>query len=137
VTHDFGDFLAEGRTVVGGGAALCPTLGFSAGSLVHDFQPKTDPDTWARKGAAFGGVLGLAALGVSRHRIHAMSQRTRWYVVLVTGVLAMFIYSRFTGAWSEAAYHEGAAGVMVLVGALGFPWMEFAPDGAFRRRPQS
>jgi hypothetical protein len=57
-----GDFLAEGGAIVGGGAALFGTLGFIAGSLVQDFRPETDPDVWARKGAAFGGVIGLGAL---------------------------------------------------------------------------
>jgi hypothetical protein len=47
---------------VGGGAALFGTLGFIAGSVVHDFRPETDPDEWARKGAAFGGVVGLGFL---------------------------------------------------------------------------
>jgi hypothetical protein len=47
---------------VGGGAALGATLFFIAGSLVHDFRPETDPDLWARKGAAFGGLVGLGFL---------------------------------------------------------------------------
>jgi hypothetical protein len=62
VSRDLGDFLAEGGAVVGGGAALGATLFFIAGSLVHDFQPKIDPEEWARKGAAFGGVVGLGVL---------------------------------------------------------------------------
>ena len=60
--RDLGDFLAEGGAIVGGGAALFGTLGFVAGSLLHDFRPETDPDEWARKGAAFGGVVGLGFL---------------------------------------------------------------------------
>ena len=47
---------------MGGGAALFATLGFVAGSLVHDFRPESDPEEWARKGAAFGGVIGLGVL---------------------------------------------------------------------------
>jgi hypothetical protein len=62
VSGDLGDFLAEGGAVVGGGAALGATIGFVAGSLVHDFRPETDPDGWARNGAALGGVAGLVAL---------------------------------------------------------------------------
>ena len=50
MSSDLGDFLAEGGAVVGGGAALGATLGFIAGSIVHDFRPQTDPDEWARKG---------------------------------------------------------------------------------------
>ena len=62
VSGDFADFLAQGGAVVGGGAALGAVLGFIAGSLVHDFRPETDPDEWARVGAVWGGVCGLAAL---------------------------------------------------------------------------
>jgi hypothetical protein len=64
VSGDLGDFLAEGGAVVGGGAALGAALGFIAGSLVHDFRPETDPDDWARKGALWGGVLGMATLAI-------------------------------------------------------------------------
>ena len=60
--RDLGDFLAEGGAIVGGGAALGATLGFLVGTVVHDFRPQTDPDYWARKGAAYGGLLGLVAL---------------------------------------------------------------------------
>ncbi len=60
--RDLGDFLAEGGAIVGGGAALFATVGFLAGSLVHDVRPQIDPDDWARKGAAFGGVVGLGVL---------------------------------------------------------------------------
>jgi hypothetical protein len=62
VSGDLGDFLAEGGAVVGGGAALGATIFFIAGSVVHDFRQETDPDYWARKGAALGGVLGLGVL---------------------------------------------------------------------------
>jgi hypothetical protein len=60
--RDLGDFLAEGGAIVGGGAALGATIGFIAGSVVHDFRPQTDPDIWTRKGAAFGGLVGLVFL---------------------------------------------------------------------------
>ena len=59
---DLGDFLAEAGAVVGGGAALGATIGFVAGSLVHDLRPVTDPEQWARNGALFGGVAGLVVL---------------------------------------------------------------------------
>jgi hypothetical protein len=62
VSGDLGDFLAEGGAVVGGGAALGATVGFIAGSLLHDIRPKTDSDAWAR--ALWGGVCGLAALAL-------------------------------------------------------------------------
>ena len=60
--RDLGDFLAEGGAIVGGSAALGATLFFIAGSLVHDFRPESDPDVWARNGAAFGGLVGLGVL---------------------------------------------------------------------------
>jgi hypothetical protein len=34
-------------------------------------------------------------------------------------------------------YYGGAAVLLVLICAVALPWMEFAPDGAFRQRPQS
>ena len=62
MSGDLGDFLAEGGAIVGGAAALGATVFFIVGSLVHDFRPGTDPDQWARKRAAFGGVVGLGVL---------------------------------------------------------------------------
>jgi hypothetical protein len=64
VSGDLGDFLAEAGAVVGGGAAFGATLGFIAGSLVHDLRPQTDPDFWARRGGLFGGVVGLALIAI-------------------------------------------------------------------------
>jgi hypothetical protein len=66
-----------------------------------------------------------------------MNLRTRWYVLLAVAVLATFVYSRFTREWSDAAYYGGAAGLLVVLGGIGMPWIEFAPDGAFRGRPQA
>jgi hypothetical protein len=66
-----------------------------------------------------------------------MNKRARWYLVLALCVLATVVYSRFTREWNDIAYYGGAAGVMLLVGAVGLPWMEFARDGAFRRRPEA
>jgi hypothetical protein len=59
---DLGDFLAQGGAIVGGGAAMGAVLGFVAGSIVHDFRPETDPDEWARRGGALGGVAGFYVL---------------------------------------------------------------------------
>ena len=59
MSGDVGDFLAEAGAVVGRSAVLGATLGFIAGSILHDFRPQTDPDQWTRKGAAFGGVVDL------------------------------------------------------------------------------
>jgi hypothetical protein len=63
VRGDVGDFLAEAGSIVGGGA-VGATVGFIAGSLVHDLRPQTDPDLWARKGGFLGGVVGLAVLAI-------------------------------------------------------------------------
>ena len=62
MSRDLGDFLAEAGAIVGGSAALGATLFFIAGSVVHDFRAEVDPAVWARKGAAFGGVVGVAVL---------------------------------------------------------------------------
>ena len=59
---ELGNFFAEGGAVVGGGAALGATLGYIAGSVLHDFQPAIDPGEVARSDGLFGGVAGLAAL---------------------------------------------------------------------------
>jgi hypothetical protein len=47
--RDLGEFLAEAMKKI------------VAGSIVHDFHPATDPDVWARNGAAYGGLVGLVA----------------------------------------------------------------------------
>ena len=60
--RDLADHLAEGGAVVGGSAALGATLGFVAGSFVHDLDENVDPEFWARRGGYFGGLIGLAAL---------------------------------------------------------------------------
>jgi hypothetical protein len=62
VRGDLGDFLADAGAVVGGRAALGATIGFVVGSFVHDFRPATDPEGWARRGALFGGLVGLGVL---------------------------------------------------------------------------
>jgi hypothetical protein len=62
VRGELGHFLVEGGAIVGGGAAIGAVLGFVAGSVVHDLRPETDPDTWARKCGALGGVAGFCIL---------------------------------------------------------------------------
>jgi hypothetical protein len=136
VSGDVGDFLAVAGSIVGGGAALGATLGFIGGSLVHDLRPQTDPDVWARKGGFLGGV-GLGRTCDSRRRIRFMSKKTREYVLLVIAVLAGVFYGLLSLDWSDAAFYGGGAGVIAVIVLAGLPWMEFAPDGAFRRRPQS
>jgi hypothetical protein len=60
--RDLADFLAEVGAVVGGSAALGATLGFVAGTLLHDLDANVDPEFWARRCGYFGGLFGLAAL---------------------------------------------------------------------------
>jgi hypothetical protein len=76
--RDLGDFLAQGGAIVGGGAASA-TIAFIAGSVIQDFRPETDPDSWARKGAAYGGLVGLVALA-ERGVVRNANRRTRNYV---------------------------------------------------------
>jgi hypothetical protein len=35
------------------------------------------------------------------------------------------------------ALYGGAAGVLMVVLVVGLPWLEYAPDGAFHKQPQS
>ena len=56
---DLSDFLADAGAVVGGATVLGATLGFVAGSIVHDFWPDADPERWARIGGLFVGTGGL------------------------------------------------------------------------------
>jgi hypothetical protein len=65
-----------------------------------------------------------------------MSKRARHHVVLaVTVVLgaALGLLSRI-GDWSDVEAYAATAGLIVVIVLVGLPWLEFAPDGAFRRR---
>jgi hypothetical protein len=66
-----------------------------------------------------------------------MRQKTREYVLLVITVLAAVVYSLLASGWSDAAFYAGGAGLLAVIVLVGLPWLEFAPDGAFRRRPQA
>lgn len=66
-----------------------------------------------------------------------MTVRTRKYVVLLVGVLVIAVYAQFAGGWSDLEYYGGAAVLMIVVGLVGLPWMEYAPDGAFRKHPRT
>jgi len=64
-----------------------------------------------------------------------MSKRARNYVVLaVTVVLgaAVGLLAR-SGDWSDFKTYAATAGLIVVIGAVGLPWLESAPDGAWRR----
>jgi hypothetical protein len=66
-----------------------------------------------------------------------MRKQSREYVVLVITVLAGVAYSLLAGGWADAAFHGGGAGLIAVIVLAGLPWIEFAPDGAFRRRLQN
>jgi hypothetical protein len=66
-----------------------------------------------------------------------MSKRARSHVVLVVAALVGGVYGWLSLGWSDLEFYGGGAALIALVGGIGLPWMEFAPDGAFRRRPQA
>jgi hypothetical protein len=66
-----------------------------------------------------------------------MTLRTRKYVVLAITVLVGVVYGQLAGDWSDFEYYGGAAGLLVLICGIGLPWLELAPDGAWRRRPET
>jgi hypothetical protein len=68
-----------------------------------------------------------------------MSKRARHYVVLALTVVlgvALGLLAR-AGTWSDVEAYAATAGLIVVIGLVGLPWLEFAPDGAFRRRSPS
>jgi hypothetical protein len=66
-----------------------------------------------------------------------MTVRTRKYFVLAVTVLVGVVYGQLAGPLSDMEYYGGAAVLLVVICGIGLPWMEFAPDGSFRRRPQA
>jgi hypothetical protein len=66
-----------------------------------------------------------------------MSVRVRKYIVMAVVVALAFAYSRVSSGWDDLAFFAGMAGLIATVGTLGNFWIEFAPDGAFRRKPRT
>ena len=56
---------------------------------------------------------------------------------MAASALAGLVYARIAHDWDLGAFLAGEAVVILLVGSVGLPWLEFAPDGAFRRRPET
>jgi hypothetical protein len=67
-----------------------------------------------------------------------MTKRRRHYVVTVLTVLLGYALTRVAAArdWSDVELYGAAAVLILLIGPVGMTWLESAPDGAFRRRPQ-
>jgi hypothetical protein len=66
-----------------------------------------------------------------------MTLRTRKYVLTVIVVLAAAVYGQLAGGWNDVQYFSGAAGVLAVMLLIGLPWLEYAPDGAFRKQARS
>lgn len=66
-----------------------------------------------------------------------MSLRTRKYILLFVTALVAGVYTSLTHGWDDFEFYAGGAALILLIGGIGLPWLEFAPDGAFRRRPLS
>jgi hypothetical protein len=62
-----------------------------------------------------------------------MSKRARFLVTLVAAAILGSAYGKLSGDWATVPFVAGLFGVVSLVVLVGLPWMEFAPDGAFRR----
>jgi hypothetical protein len=57
--------------------------------------------------------------------------------MMAVSAVAGLVYARIARDWSFAAFLAGEAAVVALIVLIGLPWLEFAPDGAFSRRPQT
>ena len=66
-----------------------------------------------------------------------MTLRTRKYVLLAITVLVAVMYSRLADGWSDAAFYGGGAASIAVIVCVGLPWLEMAPDGAWRRRTEA
>jgi hypothetical protein len=66
-----------------------------------------------------------------------VTERTRKYVWMVVAAIAGLVYSRISRDWSFGTFYAGFAGVVALVVVIGLFWIESAPDGDLRRRPQT
>jgi hypothetical protein len=66
-----------------------------------------------------------------------MSMRARKYAWVAVTIVVAFAYSRAAGDWADIAFFAGLAGVVAFVAIAGNVFIEFAPDGAFRRRSRA
>ena len=64
-----------------------------------------------------------------------MRARSRFHVLLLLSVVAAAVLTLVSNAgdWTRAELYGSAAVLIVVLGAVGLPWIEMAPDGAWRR----
>jgi heme/copper-type cytochrome/quinol oxidase subunit 3 len=94
------------------------------------------PDKWVHSGGLYGGSPGTGCARDSRRGLPIVSMRTREYVLLASTVLVGIVHGRLSREWTDAPFYGGMAGILAALAFVGMPWVEFARDGAFRRRPQ-
>ena len=68
-----------------------------------------------------------------------MRSRVRFYVVLGVCALAPAPLALLSKAndWSKVEFYGAAALLLAVIVSAGLIWIEFAPDGAFRREPRT
>jgi hypothetical protein len=62
-----------------------------------------------------------------------MSKKVRERVTLVIVLLVAVAYGWLSLEWSYLELFGGMAGILLVIAVVGMPWIESAPDGAFRR----
>jgi hypothetical protein len=66
-----------------------------------------------------------------------VSVRARKHTAAAIVAVLAFILTRVSDAagWSTAGMYAVGAGLLAVVGVVAMFWIEWAPDGAFHRRP--
>ena len=62
-----------------------------------------------------------------------MTMRSRRYVLVAVTVTLGVVLGELGGAWGDVEYYAAFAGLVAAIVVFGLTWLEFAPDGAFRR----
>jgi F0F1-type ATP synthase assembly protein I len=66
-----------------------------------------------------------------------MRKRTREYVLLAITVVVGVIFGRLSLEWGLLELYGGMAAILLVMICVGMPWVELAPDGAWRREPEA
>jgi hypothetical protein len=66
-----------------------------------------------------------------------MSKRARSHVLLATALPVGAAYGRLSLGWSLLELYGGMVVILLVFACVGMPWVECAPDGAFRRRQKT